>query len=77
MSESTPLSGLVALAAVTINPSLMTIHPFESIPSPSCPAPALTVTTPPLIVITDTPSSFAFIPSSKEFIVILPPLTVK
>ena len=79
MSESRPLSALVAQAAAMTVPLLMTSQPLESMPSPSpaIPPVTLTVRVPPLTVVTETPSSLVLMPSSPEVIRMSPPLMVR
>ena len=77
-SESIPESILVPQPWATTLPPLITSQPFESMPSPSPVFPSTKILTfPPFIVVTETLSSFVFIPSLPETILMFPPFIVR
>ena len=76
MSESRPES-LAGLAMAMTVPPLITRNPLESTPSPSLPRPATMCSVPPLTQVTDTPSSLVLMPSSPDWMEMLPPLMVR
>jgi predicted ATPase len=68
----------IAQAEALTLPPFITSQPFESIPSPSPVVPVtLMCNSPPFTVVTETPSSFVFIPSLPELIFIIPPFIVR